>query len=258
MHRYYVAELAEWLARGGPLVLAGEEARHLVRVKRARPGEEVLLFDGRGAECWARLERVESGRAVLCVLERPSPRLQAPLRLRVALAPPERPRLLWAVEKLTELGVQAVSLLQSERGQERAGSLDRLRRRALEAAKQCGVLVPPAIQGPLRLQDALGAGAGWRCVVLDARAELALVQALGVLERGAGVVLAVGPAGGFTEAELAAARAAGAVCARLGPTVLRTETAAVAAAAVAVALAGAAGRSERREAAGPDEATGGA
>ncbi len=240
MDRYHAPELARWLDRTTAVELSGPEAHHLGVVKRARPGEEVLLFDGHGAEAWARIEAIERKRVRLRLLERPTPRRRAPVRLRLAMAIPERKRLLWAVEKATELGVAHIVLLQTRHTHERPGAIARLEARALEAAKQSGLLELPRIEGPIgldRLCEQIERTRGRVCwVVLEPRAHTPAGDALTpAVSQGVGIV--VGPPGGWSAEERSALETAGAQAAHLGPTVLRTETAAVAALAIALAAA---------------------
>ena len=218
--------------RSGRAVLAGEEARHLVRVLRARVGDGLRVFDGRGTEWPARVAAV--GRdAVDLELGAPLPQAPAPARaLVLGVALPKGERQKWLVEKLTELGVARLVPLVTARGVAEAtpAALERLRRGVIEACKQCGRNTLMEIGEPIDVAAACAAAraAGSRVILCAPGGPPPAVAVAG----GCTTVLAlVGPEGGFTAAETAAAVEAGAVPAGLGSHVLRVETAAVAIAA---------------------------
>lgn len=217
--------------RSGRAALDGEEARHLARVLRARVGDEVRVFDGRGGEWSGRV--VEIGRDEV-ILEVGSPlAVEVPvglLTLGVALPKGERQR--WLVEKITELGVARLVPLVTQRGVAEAtpAARERLRRGVIEACKQCGRNTLLEIGEPATVTEACAAmRAVGGSVVLCAPGGPPLDVA--GLSAAAAVLALIGPEGGFTAEEATAATAAGAVRAGLGPHVLRVETAAVAIAA---------------------------
>jgi len=216
--------------RDGHAVLTGDEARHLARVMRCTVGDEVVVFDGRGGSWRARVAaigrdevRLELAAAVAQV----SP-ARPPLTLAVALPKGERQK--WLVEKLTELGVDRLVPLVTTRGVAAAtpAAVERLERGVIEACKQCGrdtllgVAKPTSIVALLRDVEP-------GTVVLIADRDAEGLEARTVVGRP--IVGLVGPEGGFTAEELAAADAAGARRVSLGAHVLRVETAAVALAA---------------------------
>lgn len=222
---------------GDEVVLEGDDAHHLARVLRARPGDRLTLADGSGAVATAVVRTVAS--SVTCqVLERREVVAPRPA-LSVVHALPKGRKLDDVVQRLTELGVERLVAVHSARSQvrlhgERAErALRRWRAVALAAAKQSRRARLPEISGVGEWADAFaGAEAG---VVLWEEAERPLGAALG---RGAGVaelVLAVGPEGGLTPEEVALT---GLPAASLGPTILRTETAALVGAAATMALTG--------------------
>jgi 16S rRNA (uracil1498-N3)-methyltransferase len=190
-----------------------DEATHHLRVLRLRDGERVTVTDGRGAwrECGfggGRLHPV--GEAV---------RETRPARvLTVAVAPPKGQRLDWLVAKCTEVGIDRIVLLEAQRsvvrwdGERAARQLDRLRRIAAEAAVQSRRVWLPAVEGP---EQAVAVLPGASVAEPEGRP-------VGPDD----TVVAVGPEGGWSPAELELA----ADTVSLGPTVLRVETAAVAAA----------------------------
>jgi 16S rRNA (uracil1498-N3)-methyltransferase len=215
----------------GRAVLLGDEARHLAKVLRAKPGDRVTLFDGSGRSWEARVATIGRGEVALEVGEpRESPPVRPPA-ITLAVALPKGERQKWLVEKLTELGVARLVPLVTERGvaAATAGAIERLERGVIEACKQCGRDRLMDIAAPLTVAEIVAATpAGSVGIVAD--------PAGGPLD-GIGwrqaeqVIGLVGPEGGFTAEELASATAAGWPQVALGAHVLRIETAAVALAA---------------------------
>ncbi|RPI86379.1 MAG: 16S rRNA (uracil(1498)-N(3))-methyltransferase, partial [Planctomycetaceae bacterium] len=133
--RFYVPE---WTA-SGRLLLTGPEARHLAVVLRARPGDSVVVFDGRGREADARVCQIGSAGVEI---ELGESRLanQSPARqITLAVAVPKGDRFAWLIEKATEIGVDRLIPLLTQRSivEPGAGKLDRMRRTIVEASKQC-------------------------------------------------------------------------------------------------------------------------
>lgn len=230
-HLYFVAPgtLSDALTAGALVVLTGDEGRHAVTVKRMKTGEEILLADGQGLVAHCVVDATRSGELtarVQSVVREPQPAV--PFTLVQALAKGDRD--LQALEAATELGVDAVVPWQAERsivqwkGERAAKARRKWVAQAEAATKQSRRAAPPRV-GDLANKSAV--------TRLIEDAELALVLHEGA-ERGlaevtlpdAGeVVLVVGPEGGITEAELASFIAAGAVCVRMGRTVLRSSSA---------------------------------
>jgi 16S rRNA (uracil1498-N3)-methyltransferase len=216
------------LAEGASVVVRGPEAHHLGAVCRVRPGDEVCLFNGDGRQYPARVVEVTRRDVTLSVLGVESPPRELPFRLHLACVLPKGDRAQFLVEKLTELGVTRLSVLSTRRAVVQAGEgkREKLQRHVIEASKQCGrnVLMP------------IDLAADWEAFIHDAtlpgRRLLAHPggEPLGMLPAG-DVVAAVGPEGGFTDEEVAAAVAAGWRVVGLGQRILRIETAALAVAA---------------------------
>jgi 16S rRNA (uracil1498-N3)-methyltransferase len=205
------------------------EAHHL-RVRRAREGDRVELRDGAGLVGTGRLVRHGPGWSVEVEARRV---VGKPPGLTLAVGAGDRDRFEWLAEKATELGVTALIPVETEftsavATRVRPQHVAKLRRRALEALKQCGAAWLPEISPPISLATLLvrpTAGERWLADPSGSAADAA---------RPPGIVL-VGPEGGFTPAERSAAVSAGFRPVRLGPYVLRFETAALAAASLAAA-----------------------
>lgn len=225
---------------GEPVALAPEDARHALRSLRLREGEQFTSSDGAGALARCRVVRAANLLVEGEVIERtvePSPRP----RLSVLLSPPKGERLTWAVQKLAELGVDRIVLVEAARsvrrweGERAARVGPRLEAVVREASKQARRRFLPAVEGPLPWAEAVVPDAE-PTVVLWERAAEGLVGALP--NDPEALSLVVGPEGGIPREDALAAERAGARLAGLGPTMLRTETAAVAGAAVALARYG--------------------
>jgi 16S rRNA (uracil1498-N3)-methyltransferase len=227
-------EAAATVEAGDSLDLDGPEGRHAADVRRLRVGEHVLVTDGRGARVAGTVSSVGRGSLSLAVRsashDQPSTR---PLTVVQALPKGERGEL--AVELLTEVGVDRIVPWQAERCVTRwSGSrADRGRskweRAAVAAAKQSRrtwwPAVDPAVDTAGVVELLRAADNAW---VLHEAADASLTELLDAVPPGpASCALVVGPEGGISVSELAALEGAGAVAARLGPTVLRTSTAGV-------------------------------
>jgi 16S rRNA (uracil1498-N3)-methyltransferase len=213
--------------QGDTLVLRGEEAHHLARVRRHQPGEVVEVVDGTGHWYQVRIEAI--GRDVVQgqIVDRQRDRGESPVHLTLAAALVKGQRFDFLVEKATELGVAELVPLLAERGVVRPGSEHKPARwehLARAALKQCGRSRLPFIAPPAALGEVVQRGAEQ-----GARVLLAVPAGGEELRRcleGAGpLVLAVGPEGGFSAAEVEAARGLGARVFSWGSRVLRSETA---------------------------------
>jgi 16S rRNA (uracil1498-N3)-methyltransferase len=211
---------------GPTATLQGPEAHHLAHVLRAKPGDEVTLFDGTGAEFSARIERVGRSNVQLAIAERRADDRELDFTFTLGVALPKGDRQRWLVEKATELGVARLAPLTTSRGvaQPTGGAIDRLERAVIEASKQCGRNRLMEILPPVAWHDWLANAPPATCRLVANPHGLALGQwsASGAVD----VFVAIGPEGGFDDEEIAAARAAGWTFVDLGPRVLRVETAA--------------------------------
>jgi 16S rRNA (uracil1498-N3)-methyltransferase len=222
--RFSVAAIADAM----PLERDGQH--YLRTVLRLALGDELVVFDGAGRQARARLaaDRLELAGPVEVA---PPP---LPVTLVVALLKGEKMDLV--VQKATELGATRIvpaasarSVVRLEPARE-ASRVERWRRIAVEAARQCGRADAPEVTPPAPLDQALAGSAAAARVLLHERAAAPLRSILPA--RTASVAVAVGPEGGFSPEEVEAAARAGWVIASFGDRVLRAETAAIAALAV--------------------------
>lgn len=213
-------------ASGSETGLSAQETRH-ARVLRLREGEQIELFDGEGNAMSA--EVIVATPEVRVRLLGPAP-TREPARevvLCLALIQPERFEL--AIQKATELGVAAIQPLVTEHGEVRPerihGKLDRWRKIATEAAKQCGRSRIPAVHEPVAAKELLRREPQGTIIMFDATGD--------PIPHIEGPVAAwVGPEGGWSDAELQELREAGAAVVSLGTRRLRAETAAMLASAL--------------------------
>lgn len=222
------AQPADW-------TIHGPEAQH-ARVKRLQAGEQIHLFSGRGLV--AEAEVLASGKQDLTTrilaLHRVPQRLP---RLSLAVSQPKGERLDWMLEKLTELGVSRIIPIQCERSVAHAKSerTERWQRKIIEAAKQAHIPWLPQVEPLCSLPDLLDQPhPNTRILSAETISDRAAILAV-TSPQDTNLLVLIGPEGGFSDAELHLMHRAGAVPVSLGPTVLRTETAAIVAAACLLA-----------------------
>jgi 16S rRNA (uracil1498-N3)-methyltransferase len=223
----------------GSLWISGEPFHYLSHVLRLRPGAALEVFDGHGRRFEARLQAYEEGRAQLCLGPLKTERPERPVVLVQGLCKGDK--LDWIVEKATELGVaeirpvrarRSVVQLDAVRGEQK---VQRWRRIAEAAARQCGRATVPIIAQVAEVAAAAAFPSGAHLLLLD---EQALGPSLGdavsaqANEPGP-VVLFVGPEGGWDREEVKTLADRGALPVTLGHLILRAETAALAALVVA-------------------------
>lgn len=227
--RFY---LDQALAPGARFGLPPGPARHAARALRLAPGDTVTLFNGRGGEYAARIERIHKDEVAVAVTGHIDVERESCLRVMLAQGISSGERMDYTLQKAVELGVSAIQPIAARRSIVKLAG-ERSERRVAHwqgvvasACEQCGRNQVPVVAPPLSLADWLGTRPGSRLLYLSPLAEARLAD----LPAPAGVdCLVAGPEGGFEADEIAMLAAAGAIPVRLGPRVLRTETAALAA-----------------------------
>lgn len=236
MHRFFISPES---FSSSEVTFPAEKARQIARVLRLKPGMQVWALDGRGMEARVELTQVEA-RKVRGQIIAQQPALGEPrVELSMYLCLTQREKFEWMLQKCTEVGagsfvpvISSRSLVQSTAETEH--KRERWERILQEAAEQCGRGKIPQLQAALNFQQALKAAqqSGARCILpWEEERSCSLQQALGG-EKPACVALLIGPEGGFSEEEAAAAVDTGFQLATLGRRILRAETAAVVAAAL--------------------------
>ena len=230
-HRFFASPARLFDSR---IVLDAEESHHLVRVLRLLPGATVFAFDGNGAEYECEVARVSKEATELNVLARLSNEVESPLQLTLAQALVKGDKVDWVVQKATELGVTRIVPLVTEHSEFRKAEgrelrLQRWRRIALEATKQCGRRKLIELGEVQNFQQFCEAETNGLRLIFSERGGNGLAE----IARADYLVLTVGPEGGWSEGEIKLAETHGFVPVHLGNRILRTETAAVAAVSLA-------------------------
>jgi 16S rRNA (uracil1498-N3)-methyltransferase len=228
------------LAAGAAVTLAQPQAHYLKDVLRLKPGDRVLVFNGRDGEWHSRLESAGKRESTLQIEAQTRPQT-AGRDLHYLFAPLKRARLDYMVQKAVEMGVGRLAPVMTRHTQAERVNVGRMRANAIEAAEQCGVLRLPEIDEPTLFARALAALHPDRLLVFcDEDAPVAdPVAALVPAAGAARLAVLIGPEGGFAEEEremLLARRPI--VRLALGPRILRADTAAVAALALVQAVLG--------------------
>lgn len=221
------------VAAGKRLVVEGSAANHITRVLRLRNGDALTVFDGSGGEFGARIEEFRKDSVVVCVEDhRPLDR-ESPLPLTLAQGISRGERMDWVIQKATELGASRIIPLFTQRSVVRLDEkqaerkLQHWRAIAVAACEQCGRNRIPDLAAPVDFFDVLPPdSSGVTRLLLSPTGDLRIDDLQDVAK---GITVLIGPEGGLEDVEQEAAIAAGFKAVRLGPRVLRTETAAIAA-----------------------------
>lgn len=237
--RFYAPSLDPAAAE---VTLPPDEAAHLTRVLRLGEGDEVAVFDGRGAEVRARVARAGRGAVTLAIVERVVPAPEPAVPLALAQAVLKADAMDDVVRDATMMGVARIDPIVSghvvvkARVMASGRPLDRWRRIAVSSAKQCRRATVPAIAEPRPIADWLRQPRDeWRLLLVEPGAATggeAGMRALLDRPRPASIAVVVGPEGGWSAAERDLAIAAGCLPVSLGALTLRADAVPVAALAV--------------------------
>ena len=231
------------LQPGSEVALPVQAGEHLVRVLRLERGHPLRLFNGDGNEYGGEIASLAKRAVTARVLTlQDVPSLESPLRLTLVQGIARGEKMDWILQKATELGVARIVPVVTERTEVRLDA-ERAERRLAHwqavlgsACEQCGRNRLPQLDEPLRLAEfaTQPAVAGELRLVLDPQAG----RCVQTLPQASQMTLVVGPEGGLSDADLGLLAQAGFRGVRLGPRILRTETAGIAALAVLQALQG--------------------
>ena len=227
------------VAAGKRVVVEGSAANHIARVLRLRSGDSLTVFDGSGGEFGARIEEFRKETVVVAVEEhRPLDR-ESPLPLTLVQGISRGERMDWIIQKATELGASRIVPVFTKRSVVRLDEkqaerkLQHWRAITVAACEQCGRNRIPDLAAPVDFFDMLTGdssartdSAGSTRLLLSPTGDLRIDDLQDV---GKGITVLIGPEGGLEDVEQEAAVTAGFKAVRLGPRVLRTETAAIAA-----------------------------
>jgi len=235
--------VAQALHSGREVLLPEQAGEHIARVLRLERGHPLVLFNGDGREFDATLASLAKRAVTATIVGVRDVDRESPLQLTLAQGIARGEKMDWILQKATELGVNRIAPIVTERTEVKLDE-ERAERRMLHwnsiiagACEQCGRTRLPQLDPPLRLDRWLTGLDG------DVALRLALLpdgdvapRSLPTLSHGA--VLCVGPEGGFSDNDVALLRHTGFAGLRLGPRILRTETAGIAALAALQALQG--------------------
>lgn len=238
-HRFFVP--ADRIS--GELVCFTEDQRKQMRnVLRLRPGDVAAALDGTGREHLVKIRELSSTEALGEITETRSPDTEPRVRLTLIQGMPKGEKLDFILQKCTEIGVSEFLITETARSVPRVpqaklpGRLQRWNSIVREAAEQSGRTRLPDVQGIISFDDALARAKTCDAGVIawEGEHETALLSELPRIRQARQAAYLIGPEGGFTEAEVEAARTRGIVPVSLGARVLRTETAAIVGAALII------------------------
>ncbi|MDO4528638.1 MAG: RsmE family RNA methyltransferase [bacterium] len=235
MYRHQVspAVITETLVR-----LEGNDAHHLLHVLRAKEGTEVTLFDGIGH---SRLYHVQAREEEALILEAKQPLFSTeapPVRLRLFACIPKGDRMEWLLEKATELGVNEIVPVISDRtivrleGKQAIAKRERWQRIVEAASRQCGTTLIPTVHPPMRFAETQTLMQQCTTLIVaalipEAKPLKPVLDTLDPTQTEQVWGWWCGPEGDFTATEMQTILAAGAIPVTLGPLILRAETAAI-------------------------------
>jgi 16S rRNA (uracil1498-N3)-methyltransferase len=209
--------------------LSGETLHHLAVVLRLAPGDEILLLDGRGAVCRCRIESLSKKEGKASVLERRQ-ETETALPIHLLQALPKSDKMDLILQKGTELGIGLFSPLHTDRSIPRLTEnrewqrLQRWRKIVREAARQSCRNLLPEVSPPRSLKEALDRCSDELRLMLWEEGSRPMAEVLPSTPPGS-VALLVGPEGGFTVGEAETALRANFLPVRVGPRLMRSETA---------------------------------
>jgi 16S rRNA (uracil1498-N3)-methyltransferase len=234
--------VGEPLATDADLFLPEVAANHVARVLRLREGAAIVAFDGSGSEYRCEILAVTGDRVQVRVGAKTAGLAESPLRITLVQAVSRSERMDWTLQKATELGVRTIIPVLSSRSvvrlddKQAAKKLRHWQAIVTGACEQSGRSVVPEVRTPVELSVYLAnAPREGQRFVLSPTGPASLA---GLTSVGPRVELLIGPEGGLDDAELERAASAGFTRVRLGPRVLRTETAGIVALTVLQALWG--------------------
>ena len=228
MHRFYAPDFPD----AGDVQLPDDEASHVARVLRLRPGEAVAIFDGAGREALARVTSVTSRRVMVEVIEpcesAPEPRVAITL----AQALLKSDKMDRVIRDAVMLGVSAIQPFVSRRTDvpmkavSKGGRQDRWDRTVIASVKQCGRAVVPPVHATREFADVLRSTKGTRLMFVEPSAARGVADITSLEGRApSSATIFVGPEGGWDPEEVVDAAAAGVTLLSFGSRVLRADAA---------------------------------
>jgi 16S rRNA (uracil1498-N3)-methyltransferase len=212
------------------LLLPDTAANHLVRVLRLREGADLLVFDGQGHEHHASIARIQGAVVTVLIKAAVERNNESPLHIALIQGVSRGERMDWTLQKATELGVSRIVPVMTERSVVRLDDKQAAKKQqhwqqiVSSACEQSGRSVVPNVMPPCTLRTFLATpSSAIRYVLAPEGAEALADQS----SSHNSVELLIGPEGGLDDSEIQCAQQSGFKSVRLGPRILRTETAAV-------------------------------
>lgn len=216
--------------KNGVVAVTGKDAKHIANVLRLKKGDWLMLTDGRGNRFKGEIVSASSKEISVKILNAVASGQSSSVILAQALIKRERFELI--LQKAVELGCSKIIPFTSERTSILPNKQNRWQKIADEAAKQCGTAFRPVVTAPAPFPKLLSIEAPKQVFLFYEGENSQTLDAINLSAQAPkhlGTMLIIGPEGGFTSNEIAAAKKAGVVTLGLGPLILRAETAAIAA-----------------------------
>ncbi len=219
MDLFYCPEIS-----GPELFLPEEESRHCIRVLRRRKNDELYLTDGKGMMCRALLLEPDPGKTRVTIIETTTDYRKREFRLHIAIAPTKNSeRFEWFLEKATEIGIDEITPLICSRSERETVNIKRGERILISGIKQAQRAFLPVLNPACYFKNILSGGDAKSKIITHCNTRgLPLISEK--FDKGAPVIILIGPEGDFTLEEVEAASANGFTGASLGPFTYRTET----------------------------------
>ncbi len=231
MYRFFVEE---GQIGQGEAVITGGDVNHIRNVLRMRPGDKVMVSDGKERDYCCRLKEIGCDRVIADILEKKPAETELPARLYLFQGLPKSDKMELIIQKAVELGVYQVIPVVTRRAvvkldeKKEEAKVRRWNKIAESAAKQSGRSVIPQVTVVMSFKEALTFAGGFEVKVIPfehARGMDGTRQEFGRIGPGMDVGIFIGPEGGFEDEEIALAASAGVRAVSLGRRILRTETA---------------------------------
>ncbi len=207
--------------------ITGEQARHLIRVLRSKPGDTVTVLDGSGYKYECRLLTVNKKEVQAEVIHKAPYSVESPVSITLAQGIPKGEKMDFIVQKSTELGVTKIIPLITRFSQIRhTAKSKRWGKIALSASRQSGREQIPLVTEPVSFEEFLKQyTSGYGIIFSEEEKEKNFKKVLSDFQGASEITLLVGPEGGFSKDEVKSALRKDFISASLGPRILRTETA---------------------------------
>lgn len=223
----------EAISLGASIALTDDAVQHVARVLRLGESSPLVLFNGDGKDYAATITRVDKRHVEVNITDAETLNNESPVSIHLGQGISRGDRMDFALQKSVELGVQQITPLFTERcgvklsGERLAKKLRQWQKIVISACEQCGRATIPTVKPPQSLAEFMATEFNGLRLTLDPTAERQLISYQ--QQAKAGVQLVIGPEGGLTDTEIADTQTQGFEPIRLGPRILRTETAALAA-----------------------------